>query len=95
MENTQLPDSIVGHARQILTNASNLESCRKENALVLEYTTQAGDDVEVQLSRGFMQTKAKIIYTIHDGPRTRTEQQDTATACLWTLLKDLNAEAAV
>ena len=95
MENTQLPDSYVNHARQILTNASNLESCRKENALVLEYTTQAGDDVEVQLSRGFMQTKVTIIYTIHDGPRSRTEQKDTTTCTLWSLLKDLNAEAAV
>jgi hypothetical protein len=95
MENTQLPSSYVNDAREIMTNVSNLASSRKENALVLEYTTQAGDDVEVQLSRGFMQTKATIIYTIHDGPRSRTEQQDTTTACLWTLLEDLNAEAAV
>jgi phosphopentomutase len=95
MENTQHLDSYVDCAREILTNANNLASSRKDNALVLQYTTQSGDEVEVQLSQGFMQTKATIIYTIYDGPRSRTEQQDTTTACLSTLLKDLNAEAAV
>jgi Neuraminidase (sialidase) len=95
MQQADLCNRYLNAARQTLTNVSNLASFRKQNGLVLQYTTQAGDNVQVQLEQGFMQTKAAITYTIHDGPRSRTEQRDTTTACLVTLLKDLNAEAAV
>ena len=94
MENTHT-HRYVDTARETLTNVSNLAFFPKDNGVVLQYTTQAGDKVEVELEQGFMQTKAAITYTIYDGPRSRTEQQNTTTACLVTLLKDLNAEAAV
>ena len=93
--NNHLPYSHVQEARTILADVINLAAYRVDDQLKLKYTTQAGDEVTVSISPGFMQTKAVITYSIEDGPRSRTEQQTLTSACLWTLLKDLNEAAKV
>ena len=91
--NNHYPYSHVREARAILTDVINLAAFRMGDQLKLEYTTQAGDEVEVSINQGDMQTKAVITYSIEDGPRSRTETQTITSACLWTLLKDLNGAA--
>lgn len=91
----QHPYSHVQEARTILADVINLAAYRMGDQLKLEYTTQAGDEVTVSISQGFMQTKAVITYSIEDGVRSRTETEDVTSACLWTLLKDLNEAAKV
>ena len=96
MENTQLPYEYVRAARAILTNVSNLASFRKDNRLVLQYTTQADDEVEATVmiwptGRAI----AEVTYVVHDGPRSRTEQEERTAETLVALLEDLNYEAAV
>jgi len=96
MENTQLPYKYVDAARKTLTNANNLASYRKDNALVLQYFTQAGDEVNAQVMVWpSKKVTAQIFYTIGDGPRSRTEQDERTAQTLSELLEDLNAEAAV
>ena len=93
--NNHLPYSHVQDARTILADVINLAAYRMGDQLKLQYTTQAGDEVTVSISQGFMQTKAVITYSIEDGVRSRTETEDVTSACLWTLLKDLNEAAKV
>jgi hypothetical protein len=96
MENTQLPYQYVDDARRILTNAKNRAAYRKRSRLILEYTTQAGDEVEATVmiwptGRAI----AEVTYAVHDGPRSRTQKQERTAETLSALLEDLNAEAAV
>ena len=96
MENTQLPYQYVDDARRILTNVKNRAAFRKDSRLILQYTTQAGDEVEATVmiwptGRAI----AEVTYVVHDGPRSRTQQEERTTETLVALLEDLNAEAAV
>jgi hypothetical protein len=96
MQYTELPYQYVDDARRILTNVKNRAAFRKDSRLILQYTTQAGDEVEASVmiwptGRAI----AEVTYVVHDGPRSRTQKEERATETLSALLKDLNAEAAV
>ena len=96
MENTQLSFQYVDDARRILTNVKNRAAFRKDNRLVLQYTTQAGDEVEATVmiwptGRAI----AQVTYMVYDGPRSRTHQEERTAETLSALLNNLNAGAAV
>ena len=96
MENTQLPYEYVDDARRILTNVKSRAAFRKDNRLVLQYTTQAGDEVEATVmiwptGRAI----AAVTYMVLDGPRSRTQHEERTAETLSALLEDLNLEAAV
>ena len=96
MENTQLPYEYVDDARRILTNVKSRAAFRKDNRLVLQYTTQAGDEVEATVmiwptGRAI----AAVTYMVLDGPRSRTQHEERTAETLVALLEDLNLEAAV
>ena len=96
MENTQLPYEYVDDARRILTNVKNRAAFRKDNRIVLQYTTQAGDEVQATVmiwptGRAI----AQVTHVVYDGSRSRTQKEERNAETLYALLKDLNAEAAV
>ena len=79
----------------LLTNVTNLIVFDDTNAQRICYTDGAGDSVGLHISRSNMVCTVIISREVQDGPRSRTFTESTTTACVWTLLKELNEQAAV